>query len=140
MGDSYYAEEFPTDVREKEHSIAHLELLNVVVATKVWGNKWRGHSIEIKCDNMNACLAVKTGRSRDDYIQHCVRELFVLTVSYDIDLVIVHWPGKQMVRADALSRMHKDERCRQWVEQDSALQVASRVRVGRELFRLESKV
>ena len=86
VGDSYYAEEFPTEVLRAGHSIAHLELLNVVTAVKVWGEQWRGHSLEIKCDNMNACLAVRSGRSKDDFVQHCVRERFVLSVSFDIEL------------------------------------------------------
>ena len=34
-GDSFYAEEFPVEVQQVGHSIAHLELLNVVVAVKV---------------------------------------------------------------------------------------------------------
>ena len=139
-GDSYYAEEFPHTVLQAAHSIAHLELLNVIVAVKLWGRRWRGHSLQIKSDNMNACLAVQSGRSRDPYIQHCVRELFILTVTYDIDLRIMHWPGKQLVRADALSRMHMDERCRRWVTADKQLSRASRVRVPSEMFRLDSRV
>ena len=140
IGGSYYAEEFPTIVVQAAHSIAHLELLNVIVAVKLWGEQWRGHSLQIKSDNMNACLAVQSGRSRDPYIQHCVRELFVLTVTYDIDLRIMHWPGKDLVRADALSRMHADERCRRWVAADRQLCMARRVRVPAALFNLDSRV
>ena len=139
-GDSFYAEEFPPGVVQAAHSIAHLELLNVIVAVKLWGEQWRGHSLQIKSDNMNACLAVQTGRSRDRYIQHCVRELFILTVTYNIDLRIMHWPGKDLVRADALSHMHADERCRRWVAADRELRKARRVRVPTELFVLDSRV
>ena len=140
VGDEYYAERFPEHVISEEHTIAHLELLNIVVALKVWGAKWRGHSVEVKCDNMNACLAVQTGRSRDGFIQHCVRELFVWGVSFDVDLRVVHCPGKNMVRADALSRMFSNDRCRRWVSDDRLLREARRVRVSHRQFRLESKV
>ena len=34
-GSEFYAAEFPQAVRNEGHSIAHLELLNVVVAVKV---------------------------------------------------------------------------------------------------------
>ena len=139
-GDSYYAELFPDSVVRAEHTIAHLELLNIVVAVKVWGEQWRGHTVEVKCDNMNACLAVQTGRSKDSYIQHCVRELFVLGVSYDVELRVVHCPGKHMVRADALSRMFSNARCREWVNNDRLLRMAKRVRVADSTFELDSNM
>ena len=139
-GDGYYAEQFPSSVQREQHTIAHLELLNIVVALKVWGRVWRGHKVQVKCDNMNACLAVQTGRSRDSYIQHCVRELFVLQASHDVELKVVHCPGKKMVRADALSRMYCNDRCREWVIRDAQLARAERVRVRDEVFVLQSRV
>ena len=36
-GDSYYAEKFPDSIITQGHTIAHLELLNIVVAMKMWG-------------------------------------------------------------------------------------------------------
>ena len=133
-GDSFYAEQFPAAIQCVQHPIAHLELLNVVVAMRVWGDRWRGHTVDVQCDNMNACLAVQSGRSRDSFVQHCVRELFVMGVAFDIELRVVHCPGKDLTRADALSRMHMDHRCRRWVEADSQLRGATRVRVPEEMF------
>ena len=139
-GEEYYAERFPHGVMQQEHMIARLELLNVVVALKVWGECWRGHRVQVKCDNQNACLAVRTGRSRDPFLQHCMRELFVVGVSFDVELRLVHWPGKEMTRADALSRMHKDDGARRWVMADGVLRRARRVRVPASAFRLDSRV
>ena len=139
-GGEYYAEEFPREVQSVGHTIAQLELLNVVVALKVWGPVWRGHKVAVKCDNMNACLAVQTGRSRDSFLQHCVRELFVIGASCDVELKLTHCPGKKMERADALSRQHMDRRAKDWVERDCVLRRARRVRVGREGFRLVTRM
>ena len=138
-GGAYYAEEFPHEVQRQEHAIARLELLNVVVALKVWGKEWRGHKVQVKCDNMNACLAVQTGRSRDPFLQHCVRELFTLAVSFDVEVRVRHWPGKDMTRADALSKMHKDRVCREWMRSDYLLARAERVTVGDESFQLVTR-
>ena len=139
-GKCYYAEEFPQWLRDEGHSIAHLELLNVVVAVKVWCEEWRGQRVEIITDNMNACLAMQTGRSRDGFIQHCVRELFVFCVKYDIELHAKHNPGRELVRADALSRMYVDRRCAMWVERDAELRRARRVAVPARFFRLLSEI
>ena len=139
-GESYYAESFPQWLQEEEHSIAHLELFNVVVAVKVWCKEWRGHKVEIRTDNMNACLAMQTGRSRDKFVQHCVRELFVYCVKYDIEFYAKHQPGRELVRADALSRMFVEERYARWVTEDEVLQRARRVRVPQRFYRLLSDI
>ena len=135
-GDHYYSEVFPEFVLQGQHQIAHLELLNVVVAVKVWQEQWAGSRVKVSCDNMNACLAIQSGRSRDPFVQSCVRELFFVTARRDIELWAVHCPGKDMGRADALSRMHLAQKYVDIVNNDTALQRAHRVRVPRGTFSL----
>ena len=103
-GKEFYAEVFPEMVLKGEHTIVHLELLNVVVALKMWALEWSKKRVRVSCDNTNACLAIQSGRSRDDFMQKCVRELFLWCGRYDVELVAVHCPGVKLVRADALSK------------------------------------
>ena len=140
IGAQFYAEAFPDEVLAAEHIISHLELLNIVVALKVWGREWRGRRVKIYCDNSNACLAMQTGRSRDEFIQHCIREIFLLMARYDAELVAEHRPGEQLTRADALSRMHASEAHHRWVQADAALRAAERVRVPSHTFELTSEL
>ena len=140
IGDQYYSEVFPLCVQNEQHIIAHLEMLNVVVALKVWCDRWRGKKVRVDCDNMVVCLALQSGRSRDPYLQHCVREVFLWVVTHDVELVAVHRPGVQLVRADALSRQHMSERHRQIVAGDRSLQKAARVRVPIEYYKLLSEL
>ena len=135
-GDHYYSEVFPDFVLQGQHQIEHLELLNVVVAVKVWQEQWAGSRVKVSCDNMNACLAIQSGRSRDPFVQSCVRELFFVTARRDIELWAVHCPGKDMGRADALSRMHLAQKYVDIVNNDTALQRAHRVRVPQGTFSL----
>ena len=135
-GDQYYAEVFPPFVQAAEHNIARLELLNVIVATKVWQDQWAGWRVLLSCDYTNACLAIQDGRSRDDFVQSCIEELFLLTASRDIELHAKHWPGREMGRADTLSLMHLGGRYLSGVEEDAQLQGALRVRVPPEAFRI----
>ena len=67
-GDQFYSCPFPKDVMEKYHHISRLELLNVVVAVKLWAQSWVGHRVRIYCDNKAACWALKTGRVRDPFM------------------------------------------------------------------------
>ena len=89
-----------------------------MIALRVWAGKWTGHRLRILCDNMNSCIALQTGRSRDRYMQACVRSVFVLSVTNDVELDVCHKPGADMTVADALSRapvdlfyMHKYDEC-----------------------------
>ena len=139
-GSEFYATRFPTAVIEENHCIAHLELLNVVVALKVWRSTWRGRRVRVACDNTNACLAINSGRSRDPYIQSCVRELFRYCAAGDIELRAEHTPGRLLTRADALSRAHTGQIFRDKLCADTELCRATEVRVPADYFRLNNKL
>ena len=136
IGTHYYSEQFPPDILSAGHPIAHLELLNVVVATKTWATLWAGQRIQVNCDNTNACLAIQSGRSRDPFIQRCVRELFLTCSVHDIELRAVHIPGVLLHRADALSRAHISKRHKLKVDNDYDIQMATRVKVDPSNFTL----
>ena len=140
VGSHFYSEPFPEDLQRQGHIIAHLELLNVVVVTKVWAGLWAGQRIQVNCDNTTACLAIQSGRSRDSYIQRCIRELFIVCTIHDIELRAVHKPGEQLQRADALSRAPYSSSHRLRVERDPAIRAAERVMVEGRLFRLDEEM
>ena len=133
-------EPFPACVIAAGHCIAHLELLNVVVAVKVWRDQWAGHRVQIFCDNTNACCAVQTGRSRDVFVQECIRELFFFCAVFDIQLHLLHRPGRTLVRADALSRAHTAARFTEAVRDDPVLALMERVVVPEGYFDLENRL
>ena len=140
VGNEFYSERFPSRVLRCEHSIAHLEMLNVVVAIKTWAEQWKGQRIRVNCDNSNTCLAIQSGRSRDSYMQGCIREIFMYTVRYDIEIAAMHKPGSQMRIADALSRAEDDDVLQNFVRGEVALRRARRLRMAEELFVIENKL
>ena len=58
-----YAMDLPPGWSSK--NIAYLEMINILVAIKVWHIQWANHSILIKCDNQAVVLVLATGRTRD---------------------------------------------------------------------------
>ena len=136
MGQQYYSEQFPQAVLERRHPIAHLELLNIVVAVKTWAAEWTHQRVSVQCDNMNACLAVRSGRSRDAYMHSCVRELFVVCTVHDLELHVSHRPGATLIRADALSRAHTGKVFADRVAADQELSRARQVRIPRQVFEI----
>ena len=135
-GAQFYAEEFPEWLKDQNRPIADLELLNVVVALKTWATRWARQRVHVACDNTTACLAIQTGRSRCDFVQGCIRELFLVCSIHDIQLRAEHRPGAQMQRADALSRAHLGRQFRDRIASDSALVRAVRVRIPEDRYRV----
>ena len=132
----FYGSKFPAFVLEARHPIAHLELLNLVVAVRLWATAWSGWYVRVFCDNSNTCSAVNTGHSRDPFMQRCIREIYMVLAARDIQLHIEHRAGRLMVRADALSREHLGLKYTNIIHNDSHLCAGRHIPVGDELFRV----
>ena len=88
----------------KDYNIVHLEILNIVVALKIWAQKWKDKKIEIQCDNMAVVDVIRTGRARDQILAKCARNIWLITSIFNINLVVSHIPGQQNALTDLLSR------------------------------------
>ena len=89
--------------------IIHLEMLNIVIALRAWGRRWRHSAISIFCDNLGVIQVVETGRTRDPFLALCIRNIWLITATWDIQLNIQHIPGVYNVIADTLSRVYSDK-------------------------------
>ena len=86
------------------YTIIHLEMLNIVVALKVWGQHWSYKCIEIKCDNLDVVLVLREGKARDPILATLARNIWLLTSIFNIQLKVSHILGKDNKIADFLSR------------------------------------
>ena len=89
-------------------TIVHLEMLNIIVALWVWGKMWHHGSIAIKCDNLGVVQVVRTGKTKDLFLALCIRNIWLLTAAYDIELHIDHISGNRNIIAETLSRIYSD--------------------------------
>ena len=137
-GEQFYAAQFPVHVLRADHTIAHLELLNIVLAIKVWRRRWSGWTVKVFCDNLNTVHVLQSGRSRDHFMRSCAREVFLHTAACDIDIQVCHRPGLDMVWADALSREHTGERYAAKVCDDPHLRRSTRLVVPTEFFSIRN--
>ena len=53
-------------------SIVHFEMVNVVVAFRVWGKLWKNKWVEIFCDNAAVVRVLSSGSSKDTFL--CVMD------------------------------------------------------------------
>ena len=103
--DSYvYALRIPRGFNN--YNIAHLEIINVVVALKVWGRMWANKSIQIMCDKMTVVEVLSHGRARDPIMATCARNVWLLAAMFNINIIVGHIKGLDNSIVDLLSRWH----------------------------------
>ncbi len=71
----FFHTSFPLDILQKGLHINALELLMIIVACKMWGNQRAGKCLLVKCDNEASATVMNSGKSKDYFMQACLREL-----------------------------------------------------------------
>ena len=102
--DRVYAAPIPT-FTDFQPDIVHLEMLNILVALRVWASFCTSSLVTFYCDNMAVVQVVESGKTRDIFLNACIRKIWLITATHDIELQIKHIEGKKNTRADALSRI-----------------------------------
>ena len=90
-------------------------MINVFLALNIWKERLRGSTTVVHCDNMAVVCSLSSGRSWDDFLGKVARNVWLITATYDIDLIVKHIPGKQNDLADALSRWYSGHLSRETV-------------------------
>ena len=84
--------------------IAQLEMVNILVAIRLFASLWHRKSILIRCDNAAAVSVLNTGKARDPFLAAVARNIWLELAKQDIQAVYRHIPGKVNQVADLLSR------------------------------------
>ena len=85
-------------------NIVYTEMVNILVALKVWHIQWSGHKVLVKCDNQAVVSVLTTGKSRDSTLAKYARNVFLWLSAFNINIMVVPVPGKVNPVADLLSR------------------------------------
>jgi len=71
--------------------------LTIVAALKLWGARWTGLRITVRCDNEAAVTVVNTGRCRNPLMNSCLRENCFLAALCEFQVCAAHVPGVSIV-------------------------------------------
>ena len=85
-------------------NIAHLEMVNILVALKVFSHQWAGKRVLVHCDNQAVVCVLQSGKARDPFLGACARNVWLWAATFDIEVTYVHVMGKYNRAADLLSR------------------------------------
>ena len=70
-------------------NISHLEMVNIPVATKMFGHQWSKTLVHIFCNNIAVVWVLQSGRMKDPYLTACARNIWLQAVTLDINFVLV---------------------------------------------------
>ena len=108
-GKEYFHFKFSEEVLHQVDHILQLELLTVVVAIKLWVKQLRGKIVRLYSDNEASVFAVNKGKTCDQFMLKCLREIAWVTSTNDVWLKLTHCPGYSNEIPDLLSRWYSGQ-------------------------------
>ena len=85
-------------------SIVYLEMVNILLAVRLFQAQWSGRRVLIRCDNEAVVSVLRSGRARDPFLGACARNIWYVLALADMDLQYAHIRGLDHGVADLLSR------------------------------------
>ena len=95
---------WPPEVASWDIAITELELLMLVVSIQYWAFFLSGHTVQLWSDNETSIICLRSRKTKNAFLAACLRELWPLCTTHNIDFVYSHIPGSQNSIADLLSR------------------------------------
>jgi len=133
-GDIYFHAQFPDFILKEQFPIHQLEMIAIMVAVRLWGNKWKGLNITVYCDNEAAVTVLNSGRTKDSILAKCVREIWLCTALGQFQLRAVHLSTHANRLADCLSRWHLNQTAEQQFRQLTNSAVMTDIDVDHDVF------
>ena len=89
------------------YNITQLEMVNVVVVLKVWGQCWANRRLQIFCDK-SVVDVLGFRRAKHSVLATCASNVWFLTAHYNTALVVSHIEGQENTVGDLLSASGQD--------------------------------
>ena len=98
-------------LHNSHRKIAWGELLGVLAALKTYGHKLQNHCVLVLVDNSTDVSIINRQSTKSNQLKSILRSIFQLSLQLNFNLYAKHFPGKDNVLADFLSRpdLHRSD-------------------------------
>ena len=100
----YFFYPFPKKLTKRNLHISALESFNLLVALRIFVDEIRGRTVRVFCDNASTVSALNSGKAKDMVMAYVLRQVWFLCADKDMQLLVSHKPGSELIIADLLSR------------------------------------
>ena len=96
----------PVPLGYAQLNVVQLEMVNILVALKVWGHLWRDKKVKTYCDNGEVVSRLTLGKAKDSNLATCTRNIWLLCAMWQWcnGVIVVHIRGQDKNVVDLLSR------------------------------------
>ena len=95
-------------IEDTDYNINVKEILAVIVSLCLWASQLKGHRLLIQSDNETCVQVINSRRSHLPLLQQCLRILWLICATHDLDPQAEHIPGFLNPYADLLSQWSSD--------------------------------
>lgn len=103
-GSRVYSAVIPNCMKTESYNICHFEMINIMIALKLWYKDWAKHHIQFFVDNEAVVQIMNSGKTKDKLLAMFARNIWFITSTFDITISVRHIPGRKNNIADLLSR------------------------------------
>ena len=89
----FYTLEYPPHITDRALPINQLEMLNLLIATRLWIKQWQSKNILLFSDNAAVVATLQAGKAHEPFLRAAAREIWLLTARHDVGLTVRHRPG-----------------------------------------------
>ena len=94
-GNKVYTTPIPEELQlNSEFNITQYEMMNILVALRVWGHLWRHHRVVFKVDNLAVVMVCNKGYTKCKHLGAMIRNIWLVAAIFDIEISVIHIPGK----------------------------------------------
>ena len=80
------------------------EMLNILVALRVWDHLRHHHRVVFKVDNLAVVTVCNKGYTKCKHLGAIIQNNWLIAAIFDTEIAVIHIPGKQNRKTDVLSR------------------------------------
>lgn len=113
----YFHACFPDFILQQTNHISQRELATVVLCLRLWSNRLAGMKVHFHCDNQASVSCVNSGRTRDPFMQQCLREITYLAATGDFEVRMTFVSTLDNGIPDSLSRWYDGAKYRRKFKQ-----------------------
>ena len=84
--------------------ITQLEMLNLVLALKVWASFWQDKKLDIRCDNLAVVKVLTSGKTKYSFLATCACNIWLTCAIFNIHIRVWHILSKSNHTADLFCR------------------------------------
>ena len=136
----YICEVFPDEIlRTHGINIAHLEMLALYLALKVWMEKIGTSKLYIECDNMAVVRVLQGQSAKDELLQTYLREITYLIATHNCEICINYIDTKSNKIPDMFSRYYKENKIKQEADRLITKNKWERTQITLDMYKLQHK-